>query len=221
MLARIDNDPAFKVFGSADFDPVAFASLVVDADSKSQAAAASEASAAGALGASRVSRAEMTMSEMSAHVGLIDGAIQSHITLNRASLLGGVGGLQELQADVKGLAQGVAEVKRATGRISKDLGGPYEALMAKTVQLRRVAAASVLLRRVLRVQMTTRRLRALEPSLGLGALAAVEAGTADASMLAEVRHTQKSNKGRVHHVCNTSALRVHCTWRAPAHGKRE
>jgi hypothetical protein len=201
-------DPTFKAFGSADFDPVAFASVVVDADSKSQASSATalsldiggrgggggqgapgggaaEAAAAGvAIG--RVSRAELTMAEMSGHVGLIDGAIQSHIQANRQQLLGGVGGLHELQADVAGLATGVAEVKRATGRISRDLGQPFETLKAKAAELRRVASASVLLRRVLRVQMTTRRLRALEPGLGLGALPAVIAGTANAALLADV-----------------------------------
>ncbi len=36
VLARVASDPAFKAFGSPEFDPAAFASLVVDADSHVQ-----------------------------------------------------------------------------------------------------------------------------------------------------------------------------------------
>jgi hypothetical protein len=79
-------DPAFKGFASPDFEPAAFASLVVDADSRSPAPPAG-----------RVSRAESTMAEVGVYLSAIEGAIQVHIGENRETLLGGVGGIQDLQ----------------------------------------------------------------------------------------------------------------------------
>jgi hypothetical protein len=86
VLARISMDPAFKGFASPDFEPAAFASLVVDADSRSPAPPAG-----------RVSRAESTMAEVGVYLSAIEGAIQVHIGENRETLLGGVGGIQDLQ----------------------------------------------------------------------------------------------------------------------------
>lgn len=86
VLARISMDPSFKGFASTDFEPAAFASLVVDADSRSPAPPAG-----------RVSRAESTMAEVGVYVSAVEGAIQAHIGENRETLLGGVGGIQDLQ----------------------------------------------------------------------------------------------------------------------------
>ena len=87
VLARISMDPAFKGFAEPDFDPAAFASLVVDADSRSSAPPA----------AGKVSRAESTMAEVGSYITAVEGAIQTHIGENRETLLGGVGGIQDLQ----------------------------------------------------------------------------------------------------------------------------
>ncbi len=62
------------------------------------------------------------------------------------------------------------------------------------MQLERVHKANQLLKRVLRVQMTVRKLRALEPSLGLEALAAVRRGDSSENVLqgADLRELSKA-----------------------------
>lgn len=163
VLSRIGNDQSFKSFKNADFDPTQFASMIVDADSNS-----SNVSSGGQ------SRAETTMSQMSAYVGQIDGAIQGHITENRSQLLSGVGGIHELQADCEALTEAVGEVKKSVQRISRELGEPFNIIKLRTEQLKRVHTGSLLLKKVLKVQMTTRKLKALEPCLGLDIIPELE-----------------------------------------------
>ena len=100
VLAKIASDPTFRAFSASDFDPAQFASAVVVADS-----------ATGLGEGQRRSRAEITMGEMSSHVRQIDAAIQGHITDHRDELLGGVGGIQQLQSDCEGLTVAVQDVK--------------------------------------------------------------------------------------------------------------
>jgi len=171
VLARIEKDPTFRSFSMPDFDPTAFASKVVLAD------------AASSPDQERRSRAEITMAEITTNVGQIDAAIQGHITTHRDKLLGNVSGIRELQGDCAALSVAVQEVKRSVQRISRELREPFEGIRARTEQLSRVHAGSLLLKRVLRVQMTVRKLRALEPTLGLVVLGQVEAGTASAADL--------------------------------------
>jgi hypothetical protein len=158
--------------------------MVVDADSSAASTAA--AAAAAAAGQVRRSKAELTMADMSVFVGHIDGAIQQHITDNRDQLLGGVGGIHELQSDCEALTRAVGEVKKSVQRIGRDLGEPFSSIQLRTEQLRRVHAAGALLKRVLRVQMTCRKLKALEPQLALHVLPSVQDGSATEAQLAEV-----------------------------------
>ena len=63
--------------------------------------------------------------QMSGYVGQIDGAIQGHIGENRDQLLGGMGGIHELQRDCEALGSTIGDVKRSVHRISSTLGAPF------------------------------------------------------------------------------------------------
>ena len=89
VLARVGSDPTFKVFADADFDPAAFASSVIDADSHGSAGEASPRS-----------RAETTLGSLSAYTALLDQSIEAHVVEHRDQLMGGVGGIKELQHDL-------------------------------------------------------------------------------------------------------------------------
>jgi hypothetical protein len=176
VLAKINNDQAFKAFSRSEFDPAQFASVIVDADSNTS-------------NSSGQSRAEITMNQMSTYVGQIDGAIQAHISENRDQLLTGVGGIHELQADCEALTEAVGEVKKSVQRISRELGEPFNMIKTRTEQLKRVHEGSLLLKKVLKVQMTTRKLKALEPCLGLDVIPDLEnfkQAKATSSKLSEV-----------------------------------
>ena len=103
----------------SDFDPTQFASKVVQAD-----AASPPNPGDGSASPGRRSRAEITMAEIHTNVGQIDLAIQGHITQHRDKLLGGVGGIHELQGDCAALSVAVQEVKRSVQRISRELSEP-------------------------------------------------------------------------------------------------
>ena len=66
------------------------------------------------------------------------------------------------------------------------LAQPFRHIQLRALQLKRVHAASLLLKRVLNIHMTARKLRAIEPLLGLRALPAIQQGTATAADLGEV-----------------------------------
>ena len=176
-----------RAFAEPSFDAAQFASRVVNADSAMTGGGAfSAALSDGGADPEGRSHAEITMGDITAYVSHIDCAIQEHVTTHQEQLLDGVGSIHELQTDCHTLDLAVRDVKRSVRSISQDIAMPFHHIQLRALQLKRVHAASLLLKRVLNIQMTALKLRALEPLLGLQAMSKIRAGTASAADLAEV-----------------------------------